>query len=121
MKSPIFWDITPCSSLRVSKTALIATCSMVVSCLAYFSTLNMVATCHSDTPVDYQRTTRLIFQNTGLILHVLISVHMLKYTSIMRFCCVAAELLFLEMMCWFVSNDTEQFCSPNGRLKYTGR
>jgi hypothetical protein len=29
---------------------------MLVSCLAYSSTLNMEATCSSETPVDFQRT-----------------------------------------------------------------
>jgi hypothetical protein len=51
----IFWDITPCSPLKV---ALLATCFMLVSCLTYSSTLKMAATCSSKKSVAVQRTTR---------------------------------------------------------------
>jgi hypothetical protein len=34
------------------------TCFMLVSCLAYFSTLNMEASCSSETSVDFQLTKR---------------------------------------------------------------
>jgi hypothetical protein len=64
MKSSIFWNVTPCNSLKVNirfgrtcnlylqdrriskpsnKLALLATCFMLVSCLAYSSTLKMEA------------------------------------------------------------------------------
>jgi hypothetical protein len=36
----------------------IATCFMLVSCLAYSSNLRMKATCSSKTSADFQRTTR---------------------------------------------------------------
>jgi hypothetical protein len=39
------------------KTDLLDTCFMLVSCLAYSSTLKMEATCSSETSVDFQRTT----------------------------------------------------------------
>jgi hypothetical protein len=41
---------------RINK-ALLATCSMLVSCLAYSWTLKMYATFSSETSVDFQRTT----------------------------------------------------------------
>jgi hypothetical protein len=34
-------------------SALLATCFMLVSCLAYSSTLKMEVTCSSETPVDF--------------------------------------------------------------------
>jgi hypothetical protein len=46
-KRPVFWDVTPCSPLEVSRrfggacAAVLATRSMLVSCLAYTSTLMM--------------------------------------------------------------------------------
>jgi hypothetical protein len=41
MKSSVFWDTTPCSPLTVKKQDV--TCIMLVSCLAYSSTLKMEA------------------------------------------------------------------------------
>jgi hypothetical protein len=41
-----------------TKSSLLATCFMLVSCVVYFSALNMEATCSSETSVDFQRTTR---------------------------------------------------------------
>jgi hypothetical protein len=37
------------------RQALLAICFMLVSCLAYSSTLKMVAACSSETSVDFQR------------------------------------------------------------------
>jgi hypothetical protein len=64
MKNFIFWDITPCSPLRVNRLFggtchLIDTCFALVSCLAYSSTLNMEAICSSETSLDFQWTTQL--------------------------------------------------------------
>jgi hypothetical protein len=67
-KSSIFWDITPCSSLKFNRRfgrtcllhfqwALLAIC-FTVSCLAYFSTLKMEATRSSETSVGFQRIAR---------------------------------------------------------------
>jgi hypothetical protein len=48
MKSSIFWNVTPCSVLLKiklnKKQALLVACFMLVSCLAYSSTLKMEAT-----------------------------------------------------------------------------
>jgi hypothetical protein len=44
----IFWGMT--------KLALLATCFMLVSCLAYSLTLKMEATCSSETSVDFKWT-----------------------------------------------------------------
>jgi hypothetical protein len=45
IKSYNFWGITSCSVLKVDRS------SSLVSCLAYFSTLRMDATCSSETLV----------------------------------------------------------------------
>jgi hypothetical protein len=72
MKSPIFWDITPCSPLkmnqrfgrtsrlhlqgrRTSQANQYEAGTMLVSCLVYSSTLKMEAICFSETSVDFQR------------------------------------------------------------------
>jgi hypothetical protein len=70
MKSYIFWNITLCSPLKVSrrfwrtssvsknkprkKTVLLATCFVLVSCFTYSWTLKMEETCSS----DFQQTKR---------------------------------------------------------------
>jgi hypothetical protein len=54
LKNSIFWDITPCSPLKVSQHF------MLVSCVAYCSTLKMEGTCSSKTLVDFQQTTKLV-------------------------------------------------------------
>jgi hypothetical protein len=75
MNSSVFWDITPCSPLKVNRR-FGGTCrlhlqgprinharnqheagSKQVSCLTYSSTLKMEAICSSETLVDFQRTT----------------------------------------------------------------
>jgi hypothetical protein len=57
MKSSIFWDITPCSPLEVSRhfegicqaELCLPPAFMLVSCLAYPSTLKIEAICSSET------------------------------------------------------------------------
>jgi hypothetical protein len=77
LKSTTFWDITPCSPLKVNRH-FGGTCRLhhqgrrisqtrnqlclppaftLVSCLAYTLTLKMEATCSLETSVDFQRTT----------------------------------------------------------------
>jgi hypothetical protein len=48
--------------------ALLVTCFMLVSYLAYSSTLKM-ATCSSKTPVDFQRTTQRYIPKDTTLLH----------------------------------------------------
>jgi hypothetical protein len=75
-KSSVFWDLMPCSLLKVtgrlggtchlhvqqreagSKQSKLATCFTVVSFLAYSWTLKMEAICSSETSFDFQRTIR---------------------------------------------------------------
>jgi hypothetical protein len=68
MKSTTFWDIMPCSPLKVNRrfrgTSPPSSGSKnkphaftLVSCSAYFSTLKMEAICSSKTSVDFQQTT----------------------------------------------------------------
>jgi hypothetical protein len=77
MKSTIFWDITPCSPLKVNRRfggtyclhlqgrrisrarrLCLSPAYTLVSCAAYSTTLKMDAICSSETSVDFQRTTR---------------------------------------------------------------
>jgi hypothetical protein len=62
-----FWNITPCSPLKVNRrfegisrlhAALLATYFMPASCLAHYSILKTEATCYSETSVDFRRTIR---------------------------------------------------------------
>jgi hypothetical protein len=66
MKSTIFWDITPCSPLKVNRR-FGGTCRLhlqgclppaftLVSCLVHSSILNMQANCSSENSGDFQRT-----------------------------------------------------------------
>jgi hypothetical protein len=71
MKSTFFWDITLCSPLKVN-LCFGGTCYlhfqdwrmsqapafMLVSCLAYYSTLKLEAICSSRTSVDFQWPTQ---------------------------------------------------------------
>jgi hypothetical protein len=68
MNSYIFWDITPRNPLKINRnfrgtagrnSALFVACSVLVSDLAYSSTLKMEATLYSETSIVFQRTTRL--------------------------------------------------------------
>jgi hypothetical protein len=74
MKSTIFWDITPCSLLKVnrrfggtyrlhlqgrrtSRASNLPPAFTLVSCSVHSSTLKMEAICSSETSIDFQRTT----------------------------------------------------------------
>jgi hypothetical protein len=77
VKSFIFLDITPCSLLKVDSRALLATCFMLVSVLAYSATLKMEVTCSSKTSVDFWWATwRYILENRTLLLIVCLSITM---------------------------------------------
>jgi hypothetical protein len=89
VKNSIFWDIRPFSLLNVNrpfgricrvhlqrrrisqtKNLLLDTCLMLVSCIAYSSTLKMEAMCSSETSGYFQRTThRYIPENRTLHNH----------------------------------------------------
>jgi hypothetical protein len=78
IKSSVFWDITPCSPLKVDRCfggtshlhfqgrrirqarnqSEAGRKQILVSFLAYYSTLKMEVTCSSETLIDFQRTTR---------------------------------------------------------------
>jgi hypothetical protein len=91
IKSTIFWDITPCSPLKVNRRFgeiyHLHLQGRIISrvrsqrdssrlCLppAYSSTLKMGATCSSVTSVDFQRTTRrYIPEESSLLLYILIA------------------------------------------------
>jgi hypothetical protein len=71
--SSVFGDVTPCSPARINqrlggpyrlylqetskKQARIAACFLLVSCLAYSSTLKMEAICSSEMLIGFYRTT----------------------------------------------------------------
>jgi hypothetical protein len=91
MKSTNFWDITPCSLLSVKwrfggiyrlhlqgrkhinsaknqgESRCLPPVFTLVSCLTYFSTLKMEATCSSETSVDTQQTTRRYIPEDGTL------------------------------------------------------
>jgi hypothetical protein len=61
--SSVFWDITPCSTLKVNRY-LEGTCRLppaftLISCLDFSLILKMEATCSSETSADFQRTTQI--------------------------------------------------------------
>jgi hypothetical protein len=87
-RSEDYEDIMPCSQLKINRRfertcrlVLLATCFMLISCLAYFSTLKMEITSSSETSVDFQRTTWHCIPEQPLrepqILHVVL--YFLKY------------------------------------------
>jgi hypothetical protein len=79
LKSPRFWDITQCSPLKVSlrfgticrlhlwggrtSEAVLSTCFMLVSCVAYCLILKMKPTCCSEKSVGFQQTTWCYIQD----------------------------------------------------------
>jgi hypothetical protein len=58
MRSFIFWEITPCSPLKITEQALLAACFMLVSCLDISSTMKIVAICSYETADYFQHTIR---------------------------------------------------------------
>jgi hypothetical protein len=72
MESPICWDVAPCSLLKGhQRSKQKGTCFMLVSCLAFSSTLMMEAICSFETSVDYQRATQRCVPEGGTLLHIL--------------------------------------------------
>jgi hypothetical protein len=51
-----------------------ATCFMLVSCLAYSSTLKIEATCSFETSVDFQWTTQHYIQEASVIVFALLRI-----------------------------------------------
>jgi hypothetical protein len=87
LKNSMFWDITPCSPLKVNRR-FVLTCRLhlhgrrisqtenqlcwlpafaLLSCSAYSLTLEMEATCSSKTSVEFQRTTRRYTPEDGTL------------------------------------------------------
>jgi hypothetical protein len=69
MERTIFWDITPCSLLKVNRCfggpyrlylqgRSLPPAFILVSCSTYTSTLKIEAICSNETSVEFQRTTR---------------------------------------------------------------
>jgi hypothetical protein len=55
-KISVFWDIPPCSALKVNRLCL-SYAFTLVSCWAYSSAIKIEVTCSSETSADFQRTT----------------------------------------------------------------
>jgi hypothetical protein len=79
MRNSIFWDIMPCSPLKVNQhfggtcclhlQPLLATCFTFISCSAYSLALKLEVTCSSKMSVDFQLTTfQTIFQRIELFI-----------------------------------------------------
>jgi hypothetical protein len=58
MESSVFWDIMPCSPLKVNQLLRLPPDFTLVSYSTYTSTLKMEATRSSETSVYFQRTIR---------------------------------------------------------------
>jgi hypothetical protein len=63
MKSSVYWDITPCSPLKVNRLC-VPPAFTLDSCSAYSSTLKMESICSSETSVDLPPTTRRHLSST---------------------------------------------------------
>jgi hypothetical protein len=73
MLSSIFWNVTPCRPLKVNgrfervmsplggwqEKFSLSLAFTLVSCLAYFWTLKLEATCFFETPFNFRQTTRI--------------------------------------------------------------
>jgi hypothetical protein len=89
-----FWIIFPCSPLKVNRhfggtsrlQRLLATCFTLASCLTYFSTLKMEATCSSETSVDFQDVHGVISQKIELFLTAALE-YLKSYTSCLLVYC----------------------------------
>jgi hypothetical protein len=70
MKSSVFWDIKPCSPLKVKgRFGGSRLLPMLVSCLAYSSTPKMEATCTSEMLVNYRGTRCYIAEDSAPYTH----------------------------------------------------
>jgi hypothetical protein len=100
-KSSIFWGIMLCSSLK----ALLATCFMLVYCLAYISSLKMETTCFSETSLKFKRTMKRCIRDDRN-LHLISSEdfptwHALHYVQ-------CSYLLYL-FICWNFYTHMERY------------
>jgi hypothetical protein len=66
MKSSVFWDIMPCSLMKV---VFLAACFILVSCLAYSLAWKTEAMCLSKKLADFQQTTWLFIPEDRTVLH----------------------------------------------------
>jgi hypothetical protein len=76
--------------------ALLATCVVLVSCLAYFSTQQMKATCFSEMSVDFQWTTHC-YTPESRTLHSVRFLHVLKFPSYSSYHHLIFILLFINL------------------------
>jgi hypothetical protein len=120
LKGSISWDIMSCSLLNISRcfggacNVHLATCFTLLSCSAYFRTLKMVATCSSETSVDFKLTTwRYIPDDRTLYNHLkshvvlelvgeLSKCQMLKKESVL-YPCRCSLLLLLLLLLFLIS------------------
>jgi hypothetical protein len=79
-KSTIFWDITPCSLLLCLPPAF-----MLVSCMAYSSTLKIEVICSSETSVDFQRTTRRYIPEGSTLHYTFCSIYSMSHKWFLYF------------------------------------
>jgi hypothetical protein len=121
MKSSIFWDITPCSLLKVNRRfgetcclhiqcrrisqSLLATGFMLVSCFAYSSILKM-KTCSSAMSVDFQLTTqRHIAETRALNFRIILDLRGSFTKPFNSSLCLDFQFVSLAMLCqwWMIS------------------
>jgi hypothetical protein len=97
MKSTVFWDIKPCSPLKVNR---LSPAVMLVSCSAYSSTLKMEMICSSETLVDLQWTTRGYIPEVGNLEVGVSETWLAEHISL--------EVTFLI---YYLQHDHMNFCS----------
>jgi hypothetical protein len=66
IKISLFWDMTPCSLLKVGVSEELAACFMLVSSFPFLSTLNMDATCSSEGLLTFTGLHCVISQKTDI-------------------------------------------------------
>jgi hypothetical protein len=120
MKSMNFWDIMPCSLLRVNRRfggtyrllALLATCFHAGFLLNFFFTLKMEAMCSSETSVDSRRTTQRYIPEDGTLYYKLLFDLVTLYP--ISYAIIGFQLIFNSpsiMQCILVNNGSSNFIS----------
>jgi hypothetical protein len=129
-KSTIFWNITPCSPLKLTRRFGVTYRVHIqgrrinqresrwqftlVTCSAYFSTLKMEAICSSKASVDTQQTTE------DGTLHNHRCEHLKSYTVKLRFCIAIAFTLVDRRESHTVDTETRNTThSPNSHAPRT--
>jgi hypothetical protein len=94
--------------------ALLAGCLMLVSCLAYYSTMKMYATCSSKTSVDFTRLYGIVFQKTELFIDITVRP---SYISTFHHLLTQLYLQVLEQWCTILGPQPQHKSESLWRVK----